>query len=175
MRSSGSVFGAGRPSAFSMRFIRSMLAIPPDREGSLPTLSGRTVTVIDASVLVAYALREDGWVGVEGLLRERPHSIELLPVEAANAVLMALRKRRISEKEAEEALRIVHELSETGFTLVSHLPLLLSAWEIAQQHEITVCDAAYLALARRERTAIVSRDSAQVRVARALGLRVLEG
>lgn len=132
------------------------------------------MTVVDASALVAYALREERWEAVEGVLHEAPLAVELLPVEAANAVLMARRAKRLTSTEAQDALRTVHRLCQLGVTLHPHTPLLPAAWEIAEQQGLTVYDAAYLALARRERTALASRDAAQLRGAHSIGLRVIE-
>jgi len=132
------------------------------------------VTVIDASALVAYVLREERWESIESVLHESPIAVELLPVEAANATLMARRARRLNLTEAHDAVRRIHRLCEVGVRLFSPAPLLPAAWEIAERQALTVYDASYLALARRERTPLVSRDSAQIRGARELGVRVIE-
>ena len=132
------------------------------------------MTVIDASALVAYALREERWEVIEELLREGPTSVELLPLEAANAVLLARQRKRVSPAEANEALRTVRGLSELAIPLASHISLIGTAWEMAQQESVTMYDAVYLALARHERTALASRDAAQIRAARNLGIRVVE-
>lgn len=131
------------------------------------------MTVIDASALVAYATREDQWEATEEVLRESPRSVELLPVEAANAVLLARRRKRLSPREADEALRTVRRLSGVAIVLSPHAPLLESAWEIANGQAITVYDAVYIALARALRTSLSSRDSAQLRAAHALGVRAI--
>lgn len=136
--------------------------------------SARTVTVIDASALVAFVLREEAWESVEGVLHEGPTSTELLPGEAANAVLTARRRKRIDPSEAGDALRLVRELSEVAVHLVRTAPLLDAAWEIANREDITIYDAMYIALARRERTALASRDKAQLNAARSIGVRSLE-
>jgi len=138
------------------------------------TWSGRTVTVIDASTLVAYVLREEGWGAIEGLLREGPRSVELLPLEAANAILVARRHKRVNAAEASEALRTVQGLSELAVDLVPPAPLVNGAWEIALQESVTMYDAVYLELARQDRRALASRDAAQIRAARNLGIRVIE-
>jgi len=132
------------------------------------------VTVIDASALVAYVLREERWEAIEGLLREGPRSVELLPLEAANAILVARRHKRLNTAEAHEALRTVQGLSELAIDLAPHAPLVKGAWEIALQESVTMYDAVYLALARHERTGLASRDAAQIRAARNLGIRVIE-
>ena len=147
----------------------------PRGPGALPPVSfGRTVTVIDASALVAFVLREEGWEMIEGVLREGPTSVELLPLEAANAVLTAERRKRLDPREAKQALGIVRELTGLTVSLSSHAPLLPGALEIAQEQDLTMYDAVYIVLARREGTSLASRDDAQLRAARNVGVRVLD-
>ncbi len=76
--------------------------------------------------------------------------------------------------EAKEALRMIRDLSGLTVTLSPHPPLLAATWEIAHDQELTVYDAVYIALARRERTALASRDRAQLIAARNVGVRALE-
>ncbi|MCI4369535.1 MAG: type II toxin-antitoxin system VapC family toxin [Thermoplasmata archaeon] len=132
------------------------------------------MTVIDASAFAAFVLREEHWESIEGVLREGPASVELLPLEATNAVLTAWRQKRLNPAEAREALRAIRELSELTVTLSSHSPLLAGAWEIAHDEAVTIYDAVYIALARRERTALASRDQAQLVAARNVGVRTVE-
>jgi predicted nucleic acid-binding protein len=132
------------------------------------------VTVIDASSFAAYVLREEGWETIEAILREAPDSVELLPVETANAVITAKRRRRLEATEALEALHTVRDLSENAITLLPHTSLLESAGQIALDQEVTLCDAIYIALARQRRTVLASRDQAQARAAKSLGVRVLD-
>jgi predicted nucleic acid-binding protein len=132
------------------------------------------VTVIDASSLAAYTLREEHWEGVEAVLRAGASSVELLPLEVTNAVLSARRAKRVSAGEAEVSIQLVHRLCQSSVRLHPHTPLLLEAKEIAERYFLTVYDAAYLALAHRERTSLATRDRAQIDGARKQGLRVLE-
>jgi predicted nucleic acid-binding protein len=130
------------------------------------------VTVIDASVLAAFVLREEGWEAAELILSESPSSVKLLPAEVANAVLAAHRTRRLNSTEAHAAVQRTHRLCETSVSLFSLAPLLPDAWSIAVRQSLTIYDAMYLSLARRERVALASRDAAQLRGARELGIRV---
>lgn len=159
----------------SSRTSMTDIAIDPlVRAGSPQVSFERTVTVIDASALVAFVLREEDWETIEGVLHENPTSVELLVVEAANAVLSARRRKRIEEAEAKQALRAVGDLSGVAVSLVRSSPLLADTWEIASEQDVTMYDAVYVALARRERTAIASRDKAQLRAARNVGVRCVE-
>jgi predicted nucleic acid-binding protein len=124
--------------------------------------------------MAAYVLREEHWESVETILREAPIAVELLPAEAANAVLMASRTKRVSPSEAEEALSVIQRFCRVGVTLHSLSPLLPDAWKIATEQRLTIYDAAYVALARRERTSLASRDVAQIQGARAVGVRPIE-
>jgi predicted nucleic acid-binding protein len=132
------------------------------------------VTVVDASSLTAFVLREEGWERVEEVLRESPESVELLPVETTNAVLSARRQKRLDPSEALGALRTVRDLTEHALSLTPHGPLVEASWQIASEEDLTVYDAIYLALARQRRRALASRDLAQLRAARHLGIRVVD-
>ena len=132
------------------------------------------MTAIDASALVAFVLREEGWEVAEDVLRSAPSSLELLPLEAANAILTARKRKRLTPAESNDALRTVHRICERGVTLHPPTPLLPEAWQIAEKHGLTVYDAVYLALARRESVPLASGDTAQIRAARELSLRVIE-
>lgn len=132
------------------------------------------MTVIDASALVAFVLREEQWESIEGVLHEGPTSVDLLPAEAADAVLTARQGKRLDDRDAMEALRAIQDLSEVTVTLAPNVPLLAGAWEIAREEEVTIYDAIYIALARRERAALASRDLAQLRAARSAGVRTVE-
>ena len=142
-------------------------------EERLRRSSGRTVTVIDASAVVAFLLREEGWETVDSVLRERPSSPELLPVECGNAILVARRRRRLSPERAATALDSLGRVTENVVRLHGHGPLLHEAYSVADSSGLSIYDSMYLALCLRERAPLLSRDNAQGETARRLGIRTL--
>lgn len=118
--------------------------------------------VVDASVIVT-ALADDGVDGdaVRQRLLEDPdlHAPHLLDLE----VLSVLRRRRSAEDldERRAALAIV-DLQDLPVVRYPHLPLSERIW--ALRHNISVYDAAYIALAEGLECAFVTGDKRLARV-----------
>lgn len=93
----------------------------------------------------------------------------LWPLEVANVLLVAERRRRLTRS---ESTRFVHFLSELPVTVddaptLAHIePLAV----LARQYALSAYDAAYLHLAMRERLHLATRDDALVAAARAVGV-----
>lgn len=132
------------------------------------------MTVIDASVVVAHCLREEGWEPIGELLRQEVSSVELLPVECANAILIAKRHHQIGPDRAGVAFETLSTLTRGVVDLANHGELLVPAFHIADRHGLTVYDALYLALAQRTGAPLATRDRAQIDVAHRLGMKLLE-
>lgn len=81
----------------------------------------------------------------------------LWPLEVANALLVLVRRRKLTEDERQAGLgwlrglrvRVDHEMSELGFSRLS---------ELAAAHDLSVYDAAYLELAARRRLMLGCKD-----------------
>ena len=90
----------------------------------------------------------------EGVVIEVP---ALWPLEVANALLVLVRRGRMTERDRDAALgwlrqmpaRIDQEMAGLGFT---KLP------ELASEHNLSVYDAAYLELAQRRRLTLGCKD-----------------
>ena len=80
---------------------------------------------------------------------------DLFPTEIGNALLMAERRKRINIGEG--AVFFADVLKTLPF-LHQAIPLLPRAYEIAYQHNATVYDCLYVALAEREQCGFVSAD-----------------
>jgi predicted nucleic acid-binding protein len=119
--------------------------------------------VIDASVLVGAVLGSDAAL-VARLLREPAlHGPELLPLEAGSVLRRFVLGGQLSERAARSALGKVEALP---LALHSHRGLLARIWEL--RANLTVYDAAYVALAEALGLPLVTSDS---RLSRAPGLR----
>jgi len=105
--------------------------------------------VIDASVVVAWALAEDHPDAISAL--ERTHRDEVrVPVlwwfEVRNALLVNERRKRISRADAALFLRSLSRLALT----IGSSPDETEVLAIARRHRLTIYDASYLELALRE-------------------------
>lgn len=95
------------------------------------------------------------------------------PLEVANALLIAIRRGRISREKASRffddlgslPIRIDSKSSENAFGRV---------FALAEQYELTVYDAAYLELAMRENLPLATLDQDLRKAARAAGVPLVE-
>lgn len=127
--------------------------------------SGPTVTVVDASVLVA-ALTDDERSGEVARARLRNETL-FAPVLVDVEVLSALRRKHArGELSAARAAKAVDWLLRFPVRRAPHRPLLRRSWEL--RDNVTAYDAAYIALAERLGTTLLTTDA---RLARAPGIR----
>lgn len=120
------------------------------------TLCARTVIVVDASVL-APALADDGASGEVARRRlggEWLVAPELIDLETASAIRRHLAIGALGERRADLALT---DLRELPLRRVSHRALLARCWEL--RDNLTVYDAAYVALAEALRVTLVTADA----------------
>ena len=119
--------------------------------------------VVDASVLVGAVLGTQAAV-VDRLSREPAlHAPELLPLEVASALRRFVLAGQVGERVARTALGMVAELP---LTLYPHVVLLSRIWEL--RANLTVCDAAYVALAEALEVPLITSDA---RLSQAPGIR----
>lgn len=121
--------------------------------------------VTDASVLVV-AIADDGVDGDRARSRLRGEQLaapELVDLEVASVLRKLVSKGDLELRRAELALA---DLVAIPLARAAHLPLLARAWEL--RANLTVYDAAYVALAEALSSPLVTADS---RLAQAPGLR----
>ncbi len=112
--------------------------------------------VIDASVLVT-ALVDDGDDGgvVRGrLVDEDLAGPELIDLEVVSVLRRFVGAGRLTAERARQALTDLHDLR---IELVSHRPLLSRCWSL--RHNLTVYDAAYVALAEALDAVLLTADA----------------
>jgi len=131
------------------------------------------VKVIDASALSAYLLREEGFEEIKKFIVEGVVSVGLVVKEVANAILLAYRRGRIKLEEAGRVFEALNSLLNVNVKIEGQEALLREAFDIALKHEATIYDALYIALARKRKVELISRDERQVKVAREVGVRTL--
>jgi len=129
------------------------------------------VIVIDASALVAYLLREEGFERIRDLLySSRTLSPDLAAKEAANAILVALRRGRISRSQASRVFSALKLILAGVVEVYPELELLEEAYSIALATSLTIYDSLYIALARRVGGRLATRDRRQYEAAKRLGV-----
>jgi len=96
----------------------------------------------------------------------------LWPLEVANAILSAERKKRLTVAQGTAFLRRV-----SGFPIsLDTMPVghaFNQILSVGRQHELTAYDAAYLELALRQNLPLATLDEALRRAARAAGVRLV--
>lgn len=128
--------------------------------------------VIDNSVVIAWVLEEGSEAANEiiGSLAE-VHALapSIWPLEFANSMLVAERRRRVTEAEAMRARDIGLGL---GIEVVPDHPqrVLTEVLALARQHGLTVYDASYLDLAMREGVPLASLGADLVAAAKRVGV-----
>jgi predicted nucleic acid-binding protein len=94
-------------------------------------------------------------------------------LEVANALLVAVRRKLLTESQRQLALTLLSQLrvivddetSRLAFSAIS---------ELAAKHSLSVHDAAYLELARRKSLSLGSRDAALCSAAKSAGIRLFQ-
>ena len=130
--------------------------------------------VADASATLTWCFEDEAMPWTDALLADLRAGDEAMvpahwPAEVANALLIAVRRGRISREKANRffldlralPIRIDAESSETVFD---------QAFKLAEKYSLTVYDAAYLELAFREGLPLATLDNDLRKAARASGV-----
>jgi predicted nucleic acid-binding protein len=132
--------------------------------------------VLDSSIALSWCLpNEDGTDQIQqAMARSGAIAPEHWPLEVANALLMAERRRRINADFRNAALR---DLATLPIALDAETAA--RAWDetlrLAETYRLRVYDAAYLELAQRRSLPLATLDTELRLGARALGIGLLAG
>lgn len=130
--------------------------------------------VVDASALIAFILREDGWEKLADFM-SMTMSVDHSVKEFYNAVWKAVRVRGVlSVDEGRRAVELFKRYREKNMVLEPGDKYLDVALEISLNHGLTVYDSLYIALALSNRKPLLTLDAKQRDVARRLGVEVIE-
>jgi len=133
------------------------------------------VIVIDASSLIKYILREDGWKDISYFIRERRplYSVDHLVKEVGNAIWKHCSLHKIIDKKS--ALKLYDGLKillKTKVIIIEpESDYLNEALQLALKHGITLYDSLYLVQAEKHGE-ILTSDKKQAGIAERLGIRV---
>lgn len=129
--------------------------------------------VVDASVLLAFFLREKGWRKLSNYMI-RTVSIDHAIKEFYNGVWKALAlRKRIDEEDASKVLELFNAYIKKNIILEDEADYIDDAYKISLEYNITIYDSLYLAQARRKKLPILTLDRKQIEVAREIGLEVI--
>lgn len=130
--------------------------------------------VIDASFALASVLPDEqaGRVWQQLLSAFRGGEVDLAApsvweYEVANALRLSVARGRLTEQRASVALR---SLLGLGVTLWEFAPIADRTWDLALEYDLTVYDAAYLALAEEHGCPLYTGDKRLAEAARRVGL-----
>jgi predicted nucleic acid-binding protein len=131
--------------------------------------------VLDNSVVMAWALGEDhaGADAVMDLLVDAEAVVpSVWPLEFANVLLVAERRRRISEAQAAQIQALVLALP---ISIVPEAParVLSTVLALAREHGLSVYDGTYLDLAMREGVPLATLDRRLAEAAQRCGVPLL--
>lgn len=130
--------------------------------------------VIDSSFALAWALPDESSTRADRFLgRLGEDDLLWVPVlwwyEVANALLMAQRRRRISEADRLAMIQLYERLPIHADAHVT-VHTIRQIQSLALSHRLSAYDAAYLELAMRKNLALATMDKALLQAARAAGV-----
>ena len=129
--------------------------------------------VIDASIVAAWLLDDEHEPRANKASERLEEDETLVPqlwhVEIRNAFLMAERRGRLSGRSVDERLDLLNGLP----IRTDNEPDFQSAFGLARAHSLTVYDAIYLELAKRQSAELATLDRALGRAAIAEGVALL--
>jgi len=131
--------------------------------------------VLDTSVTMAWLFEDETTRTTEAILDRLTSEDALVPTlwtyEVGNVLLMAERRKRITEAQGRRFTQLLESLPIRISD--SHLNSLWSnAVVVAREHGLSVYDGTYLDLAMREGIALATRDKALRKAAKKLGIKI---
>jgi len=130
------------------------------------------VIVVDASLIGAFILKEEGWEDYAGML-EDALTVDHAVKEVGNAIWKAYTRGHIGLEDVKTKLEALKKLLSKNLTMFPEIELLDEAMEIALSHKIPIYDSVYIALALTKGASFSSLDETQLSAARKLGVPVI--
>jgi predicted nucleic acid-binding protein len=137
-----------------------------------------TLCVLDASVALSFIFEDEASPYAEGIIEElksRSAVVPLVwPLEVDNAILSAIRRRRIQEADAFRYLTVLDTLTLEIDLEVAREALGQRILGLGLTHGLSAYDASYLELAMRRGLPLATQDERLIRAAGAAGIDVLQ-
>jgi len=123
------------------------------------------VTVIDASALAKFILKEDGWREIAEYLKTGTLSVDHIVKEVANAVWKRFRQGAVSLEEAKIMLKALKEILDRAVKVEGELAYIDEAAEITFNRDISIYDSLYIAVAKEKGLKLLTADQNQASAA----------
>jgi predicted nucleic acid-binding protein len=131
------------------------------------------VIVVDASAVIAFLLREEGWEALVPYMKQTM-SVDHVVKEFYNAVWKATYLTKTLDREsARSVIKLFNTYLKKNVVLVPEAKHIDEAFNIALEKGVPIYDALYIALAIGERAPLLTLDEEQRSTALELGIRVL--
>ena len=129
--------------------------------------------MVDASAVVAFFLREEGWENLKPYMK-RGFSVDHVVKEFYNAVWKATYLLKTLDHEStRRVLELFNSYVKNNLILEPEEKYINEAFNIALERGITVYDSLYIALALDKKTPLLTLDEKQRDTALELGVKVL--
>lgn len=129
--------------------------------------------IIDASALSKYVLKEKGWEKIEKHLL-LGHSLELIQLEATNAIWKNHYLKRITKEDAIRKFKALQMLCEDVLILHGSSKYIDEAFKFSIQEGVPIYDILYILLALNEKASLLTSDRNQAILAKKFKVKVLE-
>lgn len=132
--------------------------------------------VLDCSIAMAWLFEDETTLDTEKVLEQLSDSKAIVPtiwpLEVANVLLIAIKKKRVTKIQAASFIDSLNALpihvDESTTLRAMH-----SIFTLANQENLTIYDASYLELAIRENIPIATKDQDLLRAAKKLKTQIL--
>ena len=134
--------------------------------------------VLDASVTLPWCFSDEATEATNALLTRLQAGDEAIvpahwPAEVANALLVAVRRKRIPFEDVHQFLEDLEVLPIRVDTSAMN-QIRAGVFPLAEQYELTIYDAAYLELAIREGLPLATLDNDMRKASRAAGVSLVD-
>lgn len=130
--------------------------------------------VIDASALIAFLLREEGWRDLAKHM-VLTISVDHIVKEFYNAVWKAcIKHHRLSSEDVGKIMKLFKSYIEKNLILEDEKDYIDEAYKIASEYAITVYDALYIALAKKKELPLLTLEKRQREVCENIEVQIIK-
>jgi predicted nucleic acid-binding protein len=134
--------------------------------------------VLDCSVVIAWIFRDEATAQTETLREQLVDSVAIVPaiwhLEVTNTLVMSARRGRLQLTEIPSLIGLLESLPIEVDPQTS-LQAFGQTFQLAQNHQLSAYDAAYLELAMRQSLPLATLDNRLQEVAKRCGVELLVG
>lgn len=132
--------------------------------------------VVDCSVVMAWCFEDEADQYADSILDLLTDSEAIVPsiwpLEVANVLLVAERRKRLTEADSMQFIKLLKELP-ISIDEESPARALSEILSVGRQHGLSAYDSAYLDLAMREGSELATRDEGLIKASLKCGVRIL--